>query len=363
MPKTIPQMEPSFDHREIKAVTDYMESGGWIMEFKKTQELEKMICDFTGAKHCVMTINGTIALIIALLALELKPSDEILIPNLTMIASPNSAVLLGIKPIFIDIDPTNLCLDLSKAKKALNQKTKALMYVPLNGRSGNMKEVVNFCKANKLFLVEDAAQALGSYYQNKHLGTFGDIGTLSFSVPKIITTGQGGALLTDNTKLYNKIQKIKNFGRATGGTDTHDTFGWNFKFTDIQAVIGIEQFKKLPKRIIRKRQIYNKYHSILKDIPQVKFINTDLSQTTPWFIDIYAQSPSNLAAYLEKKGIKTRRIYPAINTQKIFRKQWKSHPFPTSQKIARQGLWLPSSVKLTSQEISLIANSIKQYYS
>lgn len=355
-------MEPWFDEKEIDAVTSYMRGDGWLTEYKKTEDLEVMIAKYTGAKYCVMTFNGTVALILALLALEIKRDDEVLVPNITMIATPNSAKLLGIQPILVDIEPDTFCMDLEAARRAITPRTKALFYVPLNGRTGNMKQVMTFCKEHNLFLIEDAAQALGSYWSKKHLGTFGDIGTLSFAVPKIITTGQGGALLTNNFSLYKKIKTLKDFGRARGGIDIHDQWGWNFKFTDLQAVIGIEQMKKLNSRIRRKKEIYKRYANGLKDVKAIKFIPTNLVMTTPWSIDIYVDKPAKLAQYLKDRGIGTRAVYPAIHTQKIYRDASYKGLFPIAEKYARTGLWLPSSSKLTNQEVDYIIKNIKEYF-
>ncbi|OGD33350.1 aminotransferase [Candidatus Azambacteria bacterium RIFCSPHIGHO2_01_FULL_44_55] len=365
MPKNnfkIPQMEPYFDKAEAQAVFAYMKSGGWITEFKKTEELENAIKKFVGAKHAVMTVNGTVSLTLALLALGLKPGDEVLVPNMTMIASPNSAVKVGIKPILVDIEAKTLCMDLEKAAKAISPKTKALMYVPFNGRCADMNEVVKFCANNNIFLIEDAAQALGSFYKNKHLGSFGKIGSFSFSTPKIITTGQGGALVTNDGDLHQKIKRLKDFGRAKGGNDIHDDWGWNFKFTDLQAVVGIEQMKKLQARIKRKKAIYSRYQESLSNLKTIEFIPTNLKDTTPWFIDIYVKEPDRLADYLKKKGIGTRRIYPAINTQKIYQHECKNKLFPISEDYARRGLWLPSSTKLSDKDIDGITASIKNFY-
>lgn len=358
----IPQMEPWFDEKETRAVTEYMQSGGWVMEFKKTAELEQMIQKYVGAKYCSMITNGTVTLSLAMLALGLQPGDEILIPDFTMIASPNSAILLGTKPVLVDIEPKTLCMDLNDATKKITKKTKALMYVQMNGRSTNMQNVKRFCKDNNLYLIEDSAQALGSYYNNKHLGTFGDIGSFSFSVPKIITTGQGGCLVTNNEKLYLKIKKLKDFGRAKGGVDIHDDWGWNFKFTDIQAVIGIEQMKKLPERVTRKKQIYKRYFNGLKDIPQIEFIPTDLDQTSPWFIDIYVSDPQNLAAYLKECKIGSRIVYPPIHSQVIYKQQFKGEKFPITEKYALRGLWLPSASQLTNDQIDTVIDRIQKYY-
>ena len=360
--QSIPQMEPWFDEAESVAVYKYMQSGGWGMEFMRTRELEKMIADYIGAKYCAMTINGTISLSIAFLALGLKAGDEAIVPDLTMIATANAAALLGIKPVFVDVEPITLCIDLVKAKRKVTKKTKVLVYVSFNGRSGNMKDVVKFCRDNQLFLVEDAAQALGSFWQGRHLGTFGDIGSFSLSAPKIITTGQGGILVTDNQKYFEKICRIKDFGRIKGGIDIHDDWGWNFKYTDIQAVIGIEQMKKLPWRVKKKKEIFAKYKEGLKNIREIKFLETDLSDTCPWFIDVFVSDPVQLSKFLNEQQIGTRRIYPPVSSQKIYKSSGNSSQFPTAEKYASRGLWLPSSSRLTDKEIDIVVGYIKRYY-
>jgi len=359
----IPQMEPWFDEKETEAVSAYMKGGGWVMEFKKTSELEAMIATCVGVQHCVMTTNGTISLTLGMLALGMKAGDEVLVPDLTMIASPNAAKLIGVEPVLVDIDPATLCMDLAKAKEAITPRTKALMYVAFNGRSADMNEVVKFCKDNNLFLIEDAAQALGSQWQGKHLGTFGDIGSFSFSAPKIITMGQGGALVTDSDELATKLRRLKDFGRTGGGNDTHDEWGWNFKFTDIQAVIGIEQMKKLPWRVGRKKEIWKKYSELLASISDVRMITTNLENTSPWFIEIFVENPDALGVYLKEQGIGSRKIYPAIHTQKIYRDAYAGKKFPETERVASRGLWLPSSSKLSDEEIVRVAEAIKLFYS
>lgn len=358
----IPQMEPWFDEAESNAVKSYMQSGGFVTEFKKTQELEKMLCRFTGAKHAVMTVNGTVGLMLALLALDIKTGDEVLVSDLTMIACANAVALIGAKPQLVDVEANTLCLDLERAKEKITKKTRSLMYVTLNGRSSDMKRVIQFCQKNNLFLIEDAAQSLGSYYHGKHLGTFGQMGIFSFSTQKVITTGQGGALVTNDDKLAQKIRRLKDFGRDKGGSDIHNFWGWNFKFTDLQSVIGIEQMKKLPFRLQRKKDIYQRFRNGLKEVKKISFIETNLEDTSPWFIDIYTKDADSLAAYLAEKGIGTRRIYPPIHTQKIYGESYKGATFPIAQKYSQQGLWLPSSSKLTNTEIDEVVRSIVEYY-
>lgn len=360
--RIIPQMEPWFDNAEVNAVYAYMKSGGWVTEHKQTEAFADMLAKFIGVSHCVMVPNGTISLFLALLGLGIKAGDEVLVPDLTMIATPNAAVFLGIQPVFVDVSPETLCMDIKQAEFAVTTKTKAVVYVALNGRSGNMASVKRFCKERKLCLIEDAAQALGCYWGGAHLGTFGDIGSFSFSVPKVITTGQGGALVTNNTELYMKLKKLKDFGRESGGIDIHNEWGWNFKYTDIQAVIGIEQAKKLPKRLARKKAIYARYYQGLNDIPDIEFIPTDLQSVSPWFIDIYVEKRDALASHLLKKGVGTRSIYPAIHTQRIYNNR-SYKDFPVSQKYAERGLWLPSSSRLSDTEVDVVVRLIRDYYS
>lgn len=357
-------MQPWIGKEEQKAMSAYLKNGGWLTEFKKTEELEKMLSEYTGAKYVCMVNNGTVSLFIALQALGIGKDDEILVPNFTMIASANAVILSGAKPVLIDINKENLCIDLDLAQKAITKKTKVLMFVSINGRSTNMKDVISFCKKNKLYLIEDAAQSLGSNWKNKHLGTFGEIGSFSFSTPKIITTGQGGALVTNNKKLMQIIRQIKDFGRVKSGVDEFVTLGYNFKFTDLQAVIGIEQMKKLPMRVNRKKEIYNLYKKSLSHLSQIQFIPTDLNDTSPWLIDILAEKRDLLIAYLLKNQIGSRKFYPPIHTQTPYKDwtEYKNKRFPVSEEISQKGLSLPSASLLTDKQILKICRTIRQFY-
>ncbi len=363
MEKRINQMEPWLGEEEKRAMMDYLDSGGWLTEFKKTREFEQMIAEYVSSKYASVVKDGTISLIIALMALEIGKGDEVIVPDYTMIASANAIVLAGAKPILVDIDPENLCLDLDLSEEAITSKTKAIMFVSINGRCPDMNRVLALAHKHNAFLVEDAAQSLGSRYQGKHLGTFGEIGSFSFSHPKIITTGQGGALVTDDEKLFSRISKIKDFGRPQGGVDYHEIMGLNAKFTDLQAVIGIEQMKKLDWRVKRKKEIYKLYHDRLHGIEQIKFIDTNLADCSPWFIDILVSEASvrdGLAKFLNEKGIGTRPFYPAIHTQPPY-----SHingNFRNSEYVSKRGLWLPSSSFLTNEDVERVCRGIRDYF-
>ena len=213
---------------------------------------------------------------------------------------------------------------------------------------------------NNLILLEDSAQALGSFYPDGiHQGRKGIAGSFSFSAPKIISTGQGGALITDDDNIAYRIKRLKDFGRSGGGNDLHNSIGWNFKFTDIQAVIGIEQMKKLQWRVDRKKEILKLYKKLLNGGKQVRFFEQDLENTTPWFIDALIDNRENLQAFLKENDIGTRIMYPPINKQKAY-----NYPgeFPVSNLVGQKGLWLPSAAQLNDEQINFICRCIQNFY-
>ncbi len=358
----INQFEPWFGEEEKKAVCEYMDEGGWITEFKRTAKFEEMIAEYSGAKHCIVVNNGTISLTLAALASGVKAGDEVIVPNYTMIASPNSVKMIGAIPVFVDVEPETLCLDIQLVKNAITKKTKAIILVLANGRypKSGIESFVKLAKEYNLILIEDAAQSLGSYYPDgRHQGSVGDVGSFSFSAPKIISTGQGGALITNNDEIAFNLKRLKDFGRSGGGNDIHDTIGYNFKFTELQACIGIEQMKKLQWRVDRKKQIIELYQQQLINVPQVKFFKQDLINTTPWFIDVLVEKREALQSYLKEHSIGTRFMYPPINKQKAYQ---IAGEHPVSNLIGEKGLWLPSSNQLTDEQIYYICDVIKRVY-
>lgn len=356
----IDQMHPSFDEKEANALFEYMKGGGWVTEFKKTREFENKIAEYTGTQYCSVLSNGTVSLSIALMACGVSVGDEVIVPDYTMVATPNSAELIGAKAVFADIDRNNLCLDFEKMKDAVTARTKAVILVSINGRyPDNIEDFVMYCREHSIWLIEDAAQSLGSYYNGRHIGTYGDIGSFSFSAPKIITTGQGGALITNNEELMNNIIKIRDFGREKSGADHYLIKGWNFKFTDIQAVVGLEQIKKLPERVKKKRKIGKLYEKKLKNIPGIELIDTNLEQTSPWFYDILCEDRDGLKQYLHSCGIGSREFYPALHSEPAY---GYSGDFPVTDEISRKGLWLPSYVDLSENEVEFVCSKIREYY-
>jgi perosamine synthetase len=358
----IPQMEPWFGSEEKIAMSNYMDEGGWLTEFKHTQEFEKRIAAYTGSKHCFVVNNGTISLTLMAIAAGIKAGDEVIVPNYTMIATPNSFKMFGAIPVFVDVEVETLCMDIECARKAITTHTKAIMFVNANGRNPKIgiEAFQQLCDEKGLILLEDSAQSLGSFYPDGiHQGLKGKAGSFSFSAPKIISTGQGGAIITDDDELAFKLKRIKDFGRSGGGNDIHDTIGYNFKFTEMQAVIGNEQMKKLPWRVNRKKEIYSLYKDKLKGIRQVLFFDQDLEHTTPWFIDVLVEERDRLQVFLKDNGIGTRTMYPPLNKQLAYNLPGE---FVISNIVGDKGLWLPSASQLSNLEIELICSKIYEFY-
>lgn len=358
----IMQMRPWFGQEEKDALAAYMDEDGFLTEFRRTAAFEAAIADYTGAKHCIAVNNGTISLTLAALAVGVVAGDEVIVPNYTMIATPNSVQMFGATPVFVDVERDTLCMDIKAASAAITPKTKAIMLVNANGRAPNagIEAFRKLCDDKGLVLIEDAAQSLGSRFADGvHQGRKGLVGSFSFSAPKIISTGQGGALITDDDAVAARIRKLKDFGRAGGGNDIHDTLGYNFKFTELQAVIGQEQMKKLPWRVERKREIYRKYRTSLEGVSGIGFFAQDLETTTPWFIDCWVENRDRLQAHLKDAGIGTRVMYPPINRQEAY---GVAGVHPVSEWVGEQGLWLPSAAQLQDTDIDRITGSIAAFY-
>ncbi len=343
-------------------------NSGWFTEAKKTKQFEDVFSKFTNCKYSCAVTSGTTGLFVGLKALGIKKNDEVIVPDLTFVASPNSIYATGARPIFVDIERESLNIDLDKIEEVITRKTKAIMTVNFNGRTTNFKRLKLIAKKNNLKIIEDAAHSLGSWYDNKHQGTIGDIGVFSFSTPKIITTGQGGMIVTNEKKLYESCMQFKDFGRGVGKKKNmlksfeHEIIGYNFKFTEFQAGVGIAQMKKLNSRIKRKKKMFSRYHDLLSDLKDITFLKTDLKKITPWMVDILLKSGKQrdaLIDFLEQNNIQTRIFYPPIHELPPYKKSGKK--FKITTEISKRGLWLPSSVTLKDNEVDYICKKIRLF--
>ncbi len=357
----LPQIEPWIDEEELKQLAEVIKST-WITENKKTEEFENGIKKLTGAKYALSFCNGTMALYAAQKALGIKDGDEVIVPDFTFIATSNSVIMAGAKPVMVDVDKRTFNMDASKIEAAITPMTRAIMPVHIYAQSADMDAIMKVAEKHKLPVIEDAAQGAGVYFNKRHTGTFGDIGMLSFYGNKTITTGEGAMLVTNDEKLYKKCWQLKNHGREVKGTFIHPHIGFNFGFTEMQAAIGIAQLKKLPKILERKKAISDGYRELLKDVKEVEFTHIDeRGKPAHWFTSILIDDVKGLAKHLEKNGIQTRRFFYPLHMQPCYKDMIKGS-FPNSEWAYNHGLSLPSSVMLKDEQIRFIAEKIREFY-
>ncbi len=334
----------------------------FISEGKMTSRCEKALSKFLGAKNVIMTSSGTSAIYLALRSLGIKANDEVIVPNITYVATLNAVKLTGAKPKIVEVNTLTSTVELDDLKKKINKKTKAIIFVHISGRSGNFKNVLSFAKQKKIKVIEDAAEALGSKFDSKRkLGTVGDIGCFSFTPTKIITSAQGGAVVTRSRAIAKIIRSIKDQGRTKkkiGGDDTHDLFGGNFKYNDILASILLPQIYSLEKLILKAKKNNNFYRENLKNIKEIKFYKKFENEVCIW-TEIICKRRDHLFNFLLKKNIKCRKIWRPLSSFKHVQSNYKMRK---SYFISNKVLWLPSSLDLTSKELKRICSQIKKFY-
>ncbi len=361
--RRIPWWEPKIGPKEHELVTGVLNSS-YVNEGNLAFEFEDKIAALVGSKHAITATSCTSALFLALKALGVGPGDEVIVPDMTFIATANAVSLCGATPILVDVNPADLTMSVPAMVSAITPRTKAIMPVHVTGRAANLKEIIKIAKEHSLFVVEDAAEALMSKYEGKFLGTLGDAGCFSFSPNKTITTGQGGVVVTDNPELNVKIRELKDQGRpvrGTGGNDRHDVVGYNFKFTNLQAAVGLGQLEYLDERVSRMRHFYKLYSENLRDIPDLHFYPCDLENgAVPQWTDVYLDKRDELVAYLLEKNIDSRKYWYPLHTQKAYLAS--DDQFPASTKTSPQSLWLPSAYTLTDEEINYVCQEIRNFF-
>jgi len=363
----IPQIQPWIDNQELKELKKVIDST-FITENLATKKFEDKIKKLTGSKYAIATNNGTLAQFAALVAMGIKAGDEVIVPNITFIATANAVILAGATPVLCEVNKNNFCIDYKRAAKLVNKKTKMIIPVHLYGQSSNMDEATRFAKKYNILIFEDAAQGVGVRYKGKHVGTFGQAGILSFYGNKTITTAEGGVVLTNSKKIAQKVFRLKNHGRNEKGTFKHKYIGYNFAFTELQAAIGISQLNKLKKIINKKKNLYTAYMESLSNIPELEQVKMERDcSPVHWFSSFLVKRGSkSLASFLLKNNIQTRKFFYPLHMQPCYKnnKLIKNigDDFSLSEKIYKQGLSLPSSYNLSTKEQKLIIKKIKKFY-
>ena len=360
----IPVAKPSLGEEELKNVIQAVKEGWISSKGKFVQEFEKNFSDYIGVKYGVATSNGTVALHLALEALGIGPTDEVIIPTLTFIATANAVTYARAKPIFVDSHPNYWCIDPEKIEKHITPRTKAIIPVHLYGHPSEMDKIMEIAEAHGLFVIEDAAEAHGSEYKKKKVGSFGDISCFSFYGNKIVTTGEGGICVTDNEKLAHKMRILRDHGEDPNKKYWYNVVGFNYRMTNLQAAIGVAQLEKLDKFIEKKRKIAKFYNELLKDTKRIS-----LPPEEPWAKNVYwmysvliehdyGLTRNELIEEYRERNIETRPFFNPIHTMPPYK---STESRPVAEKLSEKGINLPSFIDLSKEEIERIAKTIRRY--
>jgi perosamine synthetase len=359
----IPWWEPRVGGQEEELVVNALRSN-YLNDGSITRKFEAEIAQFLNVEYAIAVTSGTTALYVALKTLDVGPGDEVIVPDLTFIATANAVSMTGATPILADIDPKTLTMCPDSVQKAITRRTKVIVPVHLSGRGGTLLQILEIAKRHNLRVVEDAAQAFGSKFNGRLLGTFGDLATYSFSPNKTITTGQGGAVVTNNPDYMLKARSLKDQGRpsqGTGGDDIHLSVGFNFKLTNLQAAVGLGQMSRLPQRLQNMRRINEIYREELAGLSGLRLYDFDLENgETPQWSDVLVDDRDGLEAYLKERKINTRRFYFPLHKQQAYM-QSGDH-FANASKASAHSLWIPSWFDLGEADVRRVCQEIRNFF-
>ncbi len=353
----LPWWEPVLGEAEAAAVAAVAASG-WVNEGRLAIELAARVARTLGARYGTTTTSGTTALFVALRAAGVRPGDEVIVPDLTFVATASAVRLCGARPVIADVLPADLTLDPDQVASVLTDRTVAILPVHLNGRPADvgLLRKVAASAARPVSIIEDACQALGSRVDGSALGTMADAGCFSLAPTKLVTAGQGGLILTNDGEMAERFARLKDHGRSDRAMNAHPEPGFNFKLTDLQAAVALAQLDRLAARINQVVAQYTRYRDGLADVPGLTCYSTRLDRgVVPLWVDIRAEHRDRLVEALALADIEARPFWPALHTQGPDR---SDRAFPVATDAAEHGLWLPSGPARTEADIDRVIETV-----
>ena len=368
----IPLYKVDWDKEDVRTVTNVIKRGmDWAIG-PEIEEFEQSLANYHDSKYCVVFNSGTSAGHAALLSLNLKPSSEIIVPSFTFIATANWPLMVGTKPIFSEIEEETLGMDPSYLNSIISKKTKVIMPIHYGGMPCKITEIKKFAKQHKLILIEDSAESIGSTIGNKKTGSFGDMSILSFAGNKVLPTGEGGAVIVNSKKIYEKLKLIRSHGRQinsnyfqTNETPNYISLGYNWRMSSMTAALGISQLSKLDKLISKRRKnaqyLSSKLNKHSKIILPFNYKNHK-SVFQLFSIRVTDNLRDNLMAFLTNKGIMSKIFFEPVHLSKFYSKNMnKKISLPKTEKISQQVLTLPMYPSLTKGDMNFISDSIDEF--
>lgn len=361
--KVIPVAAPTLSGNEAKYVMDCLDST-WISSTGKYIELfEDAFAQFCGVKHAITCSNGTTALHLALLGLGLQPGDEVIVPTLTFIASANAVVYCGGQPVFVDVDPDIWSIDPSQIEARITPRTRGIIAVHLAGHPADMDAILHIARRHSLFVLEDAAQAHGATVNGRRVGSIGDIGSFSFFGNKIISTGEGGMITTNDEAMARKIRLLKNHGMDPARRYWHPVVGYNFRMTNIQAAIGLAQVERVGWQLERRRELVSWYAEDLAGMPEITWQREKRWARHVWWMftavlgDRFGDREA-IMVRLKERGIETRGVVYPMHQLPPYQDAARGARFPVADRLSARGVNLPTWAGVTREDVRYICQSL-----
>lgn len=369
--RSVPVNTPALDGNERKYLLEALDTGWISSEGPYVAAFEEKFAARVGRKHGIAVANGSVALDAALVALDLKPGDEVLMPTFTIISCAAAIVRVGAIPVVIDSHPQTWNMDVAALESRITPRTRAIMVVHIYGLPVDMEPVLALAKRHNLRVIEDAAEAHGLTCAGRPCGSFGDISTFSFYPNKHITTGEGGMIVTDDAALASRCRSLRNLCFQPQRRFVHEELGWNYRMTNLQAALGVAQLETLEKHIQKKRAIGQKYQELLAGLPDVQLplMRTAYADNIYWVFglvigDSHRFDAAQAMERLGQRKIGTRPFFWPMHEQPVLQRMgwFKGERYPVAERIARRGFYLPSGLGLTDEDIQTVAGEVKRLF-
>jgi len=368
----IPVNEPLLNGNEKKYLEECIDTGWISSEGPFVKKFENDFAKRVKRKFGISVCNGTVALDVAVQALEIGPGDEVIMPTFTIISCASAIVRAGAKPVLVDSDLKTWDMQVEQIENKISPRTKAIMIVHIYGLPVDIQPIKDLAEKHNLLVIEDAAEVIGQTYDDKPCGSFGDISTFSFYPNKHITTGEGGMVLTDNPELAEKCQSLRNLCFQPQQRFNHKELGWNFRFSNTQAAIGLAQLEKLDDAVNRKREIGYRYYDNLKDLTSIQLpkLQNDHAKNIFWIFGIVLkedkfEDAKSVMKILKKKNIGTRPFFWPMHEQPVFHKMglFQNESHPNAELLARKGFYIPSGLAITDDQIDHVSETLRKLFS
>ena len=360
MTRLIPVSQPSIAEKEIAYVTDAV-SSGWVSSIGSyIEKFEKTFAEFCGVEFALATSNGTTALHLALLSLGIGEGDEVIVPDLTFIATANAVAYVGATPVMVDIDRDTLCISPASIRQAITARTRAILPVHLYGHPADMTAVTEIAREFGLVVIEDAAEAHGAMLNGKRVGSFGDCGVFSFYGNKIITSGEGGMITTDNEQIYLKAKRLRDHAMSPQKRYWHEEIGYNYRMTNLQAALGVAQLERIDSFIEKRREIMGWYRNLLGKYPVLR-LNAEAAgaRNVYWMVCLEVpgmteEARAGLMAELRLRGVDSRPFFYPVSDMPMYGRA----NTPVTHQVFASGINLPSYYDITQQDVSYVCEQV-----